>query len=134
MTATETPTPTLDVLRAEHRAALDDGRLAFQRCRACGCAWLPVREECPRCLVADHEWRDASGTGRLISWCVYHRTPLPDFQERIPYTVFIVELAEGPRLISSPAAGTGGELRIDAPVELVVERDGSAAIPRFRVA
>jgi uncharacterized OB-fold protein len=132
LSATEAPTPTLELLKGTHRAALEDGRLAYQRCRACANAWLPVREECPRCLAADFAWEDAAGAGRLVSWCVYHRTPLPDFQDRVPYTVLLVELAEGPRLISSPASGAGAPPGIDRPVELVVERENGAALARFR--
>lgn len=126
------PTATLEVLKAEHRDALEAGRLTFQRCAACGNAWLPVREECPRCLADDFTWEEASGAGRLVSWCVYHRTPLPEFQDRVPYTVFIVELAEGPRLISGPARDPGGEPAIDRLLELVVERAEGTALARFR--
>jgi uncharacterized OB-fold protein len=130
-----TELPNLEALRATHTDALDEGRLTFQRCRSCGNAWLPPREECPHCLRADFEWQDASGAARLVSWCVYHRTPLPELADRVPYTVFIVELAEGPRLISSPAASVGdAPLAIDLPLQLVIEREENTAVARFGLA
>jgi uncharacterized OB-fold protein len=132
MNETTTPVPRLDELKAEQRSALEAGRLTFQRCRSCGNAWLPTREECPRCLAADFEWEDASGRAKLVSWCVYHRTPLPEFAHRVPYTVFIVELAEGPRLIGSPASDNAGEPAIERALELVIEHEGDLPVARFR--
>jgi uncharacterized OB-fold protein len=133
VTEAQTPLPRLDELRAEHSAALQAGKLTFQRCRNCANAWLPPREECPRCLEPDFEWESASGRGTLVSWCVYHRTPLPEFRDRTPYTVYIVELAEGPRLISSPPAENAGEPAIDHELELVIEHEGEVPVARFRV-
>lgn len=134
MTQTQTPIPRLEELRHEYSAALEAGKLTFQRCRNCGNAWLPPREECPRCLEPESDWEQASGRGTLVSWCVYHRTPLPEFADRVPYTVYLVELAEGPRLISSPAMKSSGEPRLDAPLELVIERERETPLARFRVA
>jgi uncharacterized OB-fold protein len=130
---TDTPTPRLEGLRAAYTTALESGSLSFQRCRACGNAWLPPREECPRCLEPDSDWEQASGSGKLVSWCVYHRTPLPEFTDRVPYTVYIVELTEGPRLISGPATGDPGEPGIEKPLELVIEHEGETPVARFRL-
>ena len=123
---------------SEHRAALADGRLAFQRCSPCGHAWLPPRDACPRCLSPEHRWEDASGTARIISWVIYHRAFHPAFADRVPYNVVVVELAEGPRLISNviggepadPAAG----LAIEAPLRFVAETEGDVPVARFELA
>jgi uncharacterized protein len=115
--------------------ALSEGRLEFQHCRACGHDWLPARHQCPACLSADSEWRPASGKGRLISWVVYHIAYAPHLAERVPYNVAIVELAEGPRLMTNIINHPDGQgLRIEAPVELVIESDFGHALPRFRLA
>ncbi len=132
MTAAPAPVPRLAELKEEHRRALEAGRLTYQRCRNCGNAWLPPREECPRCLEPDSDWEDASGKAKLVSWCVYHRSPLPEFQDRVPYTVFLVELHEGPRLIGSPASESPGEPGLDRPLELVIEREDDLPVARFR--
>jgi hypothetical protein len=45
------------------------------------------------------EWVRASGAATLYSFVVYHRQYSPEFP--VPYNVALVELAEGPRLIST---------------------------------
>ncbi len=118
---------------APYWAALADGRHSFQRCSACGHAWLPPRHECPQCLHDAWVWEDASGRARLISWVVFHTAFHPSFKERLPYTVAVVELAEGPRLISNIVGVDDPEtLQIEQPLELVIEREGDVAIPRYR--
>lgn len=122
----------LEAIKTAHEEALAAGRLTFQRCSACGHAWLPPSEECPSCLGTQHEWEDASGRAQLVSWCTYHRTPLPEFEERLPYTVYLVELAEGPRLISGPAQPIEPSvLAIRRPLELQIQQHGGRAVPRF---
>ena len=115
---------------AEHRAALEQGRLVFQRCAHCRHAWLPPRPECPNCLRADWGWEAAEGTARLVSWVVYHIAYDEAFRDRLPYNVAIVELAEGPRLISSVLAPPEA-LAGDMPLRLVIEREGKRNLPRF---
>jgi uncharacterized OB-fold protein len=127
------PLPVRDTLSAPYWDALDEGRQIFQRCVVCDNAWLPPRHECPDCLHQAWGWEVASGSARLISWVVYHTAFHPAFKERLPYTVAIVELDEGPRLISNIVdIGDPETLVIDQALELVIEREGDVAIPRFR--
>jgi uncharacterized OB-fold protein len=121
------------VIEDAYWAALEEGRHTFQRCSFCANAWLPPRRECPRCLRDTWTWETASGAARLISWVVYHTAFHPAFENRLPYTVAVVELAEGPRLISNIAGGEDPEtLRIDQPLRLAIEREGGVAVPRYR--
>lgn len=127
--------PERTALTAPYWEALDAGELAFQRCSACGGAWLPARSECPRCLGAEWTWERAGGGARLVSWVVYHRSYHPAFAERLPYNVAIVELDEGPRLITNIAGIKGGEgLTADMRLRLGVEREGDVPLARFRIA
>ncbi|OWU84616.1 hypothetical protein ATO6_13210 [Oceanicola sp. 22II-s10i] len=114
-------------------AALDEGQLKFQRCRACGHAQLPAREECVNCLEADLEWEAAGGEAKLISWVVYHRAFHDAFKDDVPYNVAVVELAEGPRLMSNILAETSA-LKIDMPLTLDYGEKFGQTIPQFRPA
>jgi uncharacterized protein len=97
--------------------------LAFQRCASCGHAWLPPREACPQCLSPEWTWEDASGRARLISWAIYHRAFADTFADRLPYTVLLVELDEGPRLVAEPADEPVPQgLAIEQVLELGVDR------------
>lgn len=114
--------------------AVEAGRLTFQRCRACGHAWLPERQACPNCWALESERETASGQAKVVSWVVYHVAFHPAFEGRLPYNVAIVELAEGPRMVSNLVnlEGWTGPVA-DAPAELVIQEDFGRRIPRFRL-
>lgn len=126
------PEPSPELIR--FRDSLSDGRLSFQRCNECDNGWLPPRDHCPRCLSPDFTWEDASGDARVVSWVVYHRAFHPAFAERVPYNVTVVELVEGPRLISNVVGINAADgLGIDTPLALVVETEGDVPVARFRL-
>ena len=123
------PEPDRSELNAPYWDGLAEGALRFQRCHACSHAWLPARAECPRCLQADNSWEDASGDAKLVSWVTYHTAYHPAFKERVPYTVLLVELAEGPRMIAGVSGD--GELEIEQKLTLRIEKEGELSLPRF---
>lgn len=127
------PAPEPSELSARYWRALGEGKLTFQRCDSCANAWLPPRSECPQCLAADWRWETASGAAKLISWVVYHHGYHPFYAARLPYNVAVVELAEGPRLMSNILETERG-LKIDMPLRLVIQREGDTALARFRPA
>lgn len=108
--------------------------LTLQRCRACDAYLFYPRAACPRCLGADLEWRRVSGRGTLHTFTVVHRGAR-GFPLGPPYVIAIVELAEGPRLMTNLVGVDPDPARITIgmPVEVVFE-DVSAeiALPRFR--
>ena len=127
------PTPTLDAVNGPYWQALATGLLTFQRCEQCDHAWLPPRTECPCCLFDRPVWEQASGAAHLVSWVVYHKAFNPAFADRLPYNVAVVELAEGPRLISN-LVGCDDEstLRVDLALSFETRNEHGTAIPVFR--
>ena len=72
----------------------------------------------------------ASGKGRVVSWVIYHHAYHEAFKEQLPYNVALVELDEGPRLITNivnPDAGIAAE----RPVKLQIEDEHGVALARF---
>lgn len=128
----EMPKPEPSDLSRPFWDALREGHLVFQRC-ACGHAFLPARRHCPACLKSEPQWERASGQGTLVSWVVYHTAYHPAFEARLPYNVALVQLAEGPRLLTN-MTDPHASLRGDAPVELKIEWEGETALARFRLA
>ena len=63
---------------------------------------------------------------------MYHTAYHPAFESRLPYNVALVELAEGPRLLTN-IVDPSEALVADAPVELKIEWEGDAALARFRL-
>lgn len=127
------PPPALDVdaIQEAHSAALAEGRLMLQMC-ACGHRWLPPRASCAVCLGAQWSWQAAEGGGRLKSWVIYHVAFHPDFQARLPYNVALVELDEGPQLITNILADNA-RLRAEARVRFVPAHEGSRTLARFEL-
>lgn len=64
-----------------------------------------------------------------------HRAPGPAFRDETPYAVLLVELPEGPRMISRLVGEGAHALRIGAAIELVcVAVSDEISLPCFRLA
>jgi len=74
------------------------GELRLQRCGECDHIYFPPRPFCPACSSRAVEVFKASGRGRLLSYVINYR-PHPAWQA--PYAIAIVELDEGPRMMSN---------------------------------
>ncbi|KJK39103.1 nucleic-acid-binding protein containing a Zn-ribbon [Streptomyces variegatus] len=126
--------PEPDTFTRTYWDAAAEGRLLIRRCGACGRAHHYPREFCPHCWSEDVTWETASGRATLYTWSVVHRNDLPPFSDRVPYVAAVVELAEGPRMMTE-IVGEGGD-RVGADPDLsggteleVAFREG---IPVFR--
>ncbi|WP_056585298.1 OB-fold domain-containing protein [Mesorhizobium sp. Root102] len=90
-------------------SGLHRGELHIQKCEPCGSfVYPPVEETCPQCTAA-YSWHRASGTGRLWSWVTFHRSYYPGYPLASPYTVLMVEIEEGVRMLGSLDADTSVE-------------------------
>ncbi|HET6615038.1 MAG TPA: Zn-ribbon domain-containing OB-fold protein [Dehalococcoidia bacterium] len=89
--------------------------LMLMRCRNCGAWRLPSRPRCPDCWSTDTAWERASGRGTLYSYGIMHQK-FPGFAEEVPYQYAVVELEEGPRIVSNVVEVTDEELRVDMPL------------------
>jgi uncharacterized OB-fold protein len=107
-------------------------KLMLPRCNACGRFWFPPSRRCRHCLSADFAWRESRGEGRIYSFVVYHRVYHPGFENDVPYVVAIVELDEGPRLLTNIIGTPWEDVRCDMRVHAVFEDSGSGiTIPKF---
>lgn len=77
------------------------GQLLIKRCADCGRAHFYPRPFCPFCWSSAVSWEAASGQAALYTWSVVHHNDLPPFSERIPYVAAVVDLAEGPRMMTN---------------------------------
>jgi len=75
--------------------------LRLQRCTACATYRFPPLVLCRNCLSEDHEWVPTTGIGTLYSYVIQHRPATPAFIEDLPYVVAIVELDEGPLMLTN---------------------------------
>ncbi|WP_203732843.1 Zn-ribbon domain-containing OB-fold protein [Streptomyces sp. SID12501] len=126
--------PEIDAFTRAYWDAAAEGRLLVRRCGGCGRAHHYPREFCPYCWSEDVVWEAASGLATLYTWSVVHRNDLPPFGERTPYVAAVVDLDEGPRMMTEVVDGTEGVegveggLRVGMGLE-VAFREG---VPVFR--
>ena len=109
--------PTIDADGQAWWAATQGRTLMVNACRSCGQASLYARPFCPHCWGEDVGLVPATGRARLYTWTVVHQNSAP-FTERTPYVVAMVDLEEGPRLMTVVEDCRPEELRAD--MELVV--------------
>lgn len=110
------------------------GRLVLQRCDVCAALRWPPAPVCPECLAPAATWEDVEGGGTLWSLATYERAFADAFRERVPYTVGLVQLDAGPRIIAT-IDGAPGELAVGMRLARVTERQpADTAAPRFRPA
>ncbi len=82
--------------------------------------WYP-RPVCPACLRPDVEWRQASGRGEVYAVSVMHRSGNPQMDDRVPYTVALVDLAEGVRMMSNVVGTDPDAVEVGMPVTVCWE-------------
>ncbi|BBZ70502.1 Zn-ribbon domain-containing OB-fold protein [Mycobacterium paraseoulense] len=76
------------------------GELLIAGCRACSSVHHYPRPLCPRCWSADLTPTPASGKGTIYTYSTIHLNDMAPFRDWVPYVAAIVELAEGPRLMT----------------------------------
>jgi len=97
-------------------------RLLGMKCDRCGQLFFPMRTVCPNCRrsgkVTPYRF---SGKGKIFSYTVI-RSPPHGFEAYAPYIVALVELEEGPKVISQVVDCKPEDARIGMPVETCFRR------------
>jgi len=96
------------------------GELRLQRCDECATVYFPPRPFCPKCISKSVSVFTASGNATLYSYVINER-PHPAFDG--PYAIAVVQLEEGPRLMTNlvNVAQTPEALVLDMPLHVVFE-------------
>lgn len=84
-----------------HRCAATTGRLHLQRCTDCGAFHHPPRYYCDACASPDWQFVPCAERGSVHSFTVTHRSVDPAWADQVPYTTVVVQLDEGPRLVTA---------------------------------
>ena len=109
------------------------GELRLQHCQSCANVQFPPRKLCSRCFSQDVEWRTASAVGTIRSWSTVVAPGAPGFEAEVPFLSVLVELAEGPTMLSVLRDCPPGDVDFGLPVEVVFEqRSDDIFIPYFR--
>jgi len=108
-------------------------RLRFQKCDSCGHVRWPASVICPICHSEETVWITSGGRGKIHTYAVYHVAFDPAFEDDLPYITAIVELSEGPRMLTNIVGCDPSDLMCDMPVEVTWDDvTGDFSLPKFR--
>jgi uncharacterized OB-fold protein len=127
--------PTPDASTQPWWDAARERRLLIKRCAACHRAHFYPRPFCPWCWSERVEWEEASGRATLYTWSIVYQNDLPPFPERVPYIAAVVELAEGPKMMTNVVDCDSDKLAIGMALEVTFRHaTDDVVLPVFRPA
>jgi hypothetical protein len=123
-------TPTVD--SAPFWDGCTQEKLLLQACDACKGLIYFARRTCPRCGAGSLRWTEASGQGQVFSFSQVQVSFYgPEWDSEVPYTVALIDLAEGPRMLSRMVGDTDG-IAVGDPVHVVFITVGDRKLPFFQ--
>ena len=126
--------PPITELTQPYWEASRRGKLVIQQCSACRHRLFPPRVNCPQCGSRELAWESVSGKGVIYTYTIAHRPPHPVMAEQCPLAIAVVELAEGPRMMSNVVDCNPGEVKIGMKVQVAFEAidDSDEVLPVFK--
>lgn len=110
-------------------------QLRFQKCHSCGHVRWPASILCPKCHSSDTEWIVASGKGKVYTFVVFHHAYHKAFENDLPYVTAVIELEEGPHILSNIVGCSPKEVSCDIPVSVKWEDISEEfSLPKFEPA
>ena len=110
---------------------VDQEKLVLQKCGDCGEFCHIPQPICPKCHSVEKQWVEVSGKGKVYSWVTYHESRHPAF--KAPYSVVLVELEEGMRIVSNMVGVKPEEIEIGMPVKVTFDKiTEGLTLPKFK--
>ncbi len=132
MAARMEPVPTPDT--KPFWDAAREGQLLIPRCDACEKYHFYPRSLCPHCGSDALSWKAVSGRGKLASFVVNYR-PVPRTDDGSPVVVAIVQLDEGPQIMTNLVVADPDpqNIALDSAVAVQFLPVGDSAVPVFEL-
>jgi len=108
--------PVVEGSSRQYWDAARDDRLLIAQCADCGRVHHYPRVLCPFCWSEAVSPVEAKGTGSVYSFSTVYVNDLEPFKSRLPYIAAVVELDEGPRVVTNIDGIEPGEVRVGMPV------------------
>ncbi len=109
-------------------------KLVVQQCKDCAQHSFPPRAHCPNCGATQLTWEPVSGKGVIYTYTVAHRPPHPVLSEQCPLVIAVVELEEGPRMITNIIGCDSNDVEVGMAVQVAFELidDSDIVLPVFK--
>lgn len=106
-------------------AALENGEFKIQQCGSCSAHVFYPRALCTECGSPDLTWVEASGNGVVYATSVVRAKP----EHGGDYNIALIELDEGPRMMSRVVDTPPAEVKIGSNVSAFIdELDGNRVV------
>ena len=115
------PLPVVDDFGRPFWEATRRREFRLPRCTRCRAFRIQFERWCPACSHDEYEWEALSGRGKVWSHCRFHKAYFPGFEDEMPYGVALVQLEEGPRIISNIVGIAQDSVTVEMPVEAVFD-------------
>lgn len=107
-----------------------EGVLLLQHCQDCAEFQFYPRIMCSRCGGQNLVWKASSGKGQVASYTIVQRGITAAYAA--PYVVALIDLEEGPRMMSSVTGVAAEGVRVGLPVEVTFsDWSDDIAVPEF---
>ena len=128
------PSPVVDTETRPFWEGAKANKLMLQRCGSCRKYTFYPRALCTHCHSAKLAWTQASGEGTIYSYTIARRPAGPAFQADVPYVVALIDLKEGPRMMSNIVTSDVESVRIGQRVRVVFDPlSPEITLPKFEV-
>lgn len=101
--------------------------IAYQRCNDCGHVQYFRRDFCAACGKHVLSLLQSAGIGTIYAFTVAHRAPTETLRAFAPYSIALIDMAEGFRLMAHARTG----VHIGDPVRAEYMNFGDILIPVF---
>ena len=108
--------PQVNGLSSEVFDGCNQGLLKLQRCLNCHAVQFYPRVLCAMCSERDMVWINASGRGNVASFTIVRRALTEGYEA--PYVVALIDLEEGPRMMSNIVDCSPEIVVVGAPVKV----------------
>jgi len=72
---------------------LENDKVMYTHCNTCGADFFPPRADCAGCLSSDMQWREVTGTGKLVSYSQLEFAPV-GFDADLPYSIALLDYGD----------------------------------------
>lgn len=126
------PAPVPSPETAEYWAGATRGELLIQRCTTCGRHQFYPRALCTACSSREVEWVRSKGLATVRSFTVVRRPVSDAYAAEVPYVVALVELEEGPTMMTNLIECDPAAVRIGMRVSVRFDTWApSVTVPKF---
>jgi uncharacterized OB-fold protein len=131
------PLPVPDPLTKIYWDSVKAHAMQMQQCDACHKFVFYPRNVCPHCGSRNLSWKPVSGKGKVYGFTISHQKGMPVFGAEAPYTVAVVELEEGVRMMTNLIGIEPDPDKIKVGMAVVVHYDDvteTITLPKFKPA